>query len=127
MNIDWIIEKFLDNEALLEEGKATVLAVVNELEGEGVTVSAGVVTNAQTITRHVLGCSAHESMPEAAWTPRSEGDPPHVSISLWLMATDYPSDTHDHAIAGAQRDRLSEFIAQAEATALALPATLNSM
>jgi len=54
MNVDWIIEKFLDNEALLEEGKATVLAVVNELEREGVTVSAGVVTNVQTVTRHVL-------------------------------------------------------------------------
>jgi hypothetical protein len=54
MNVDWIIEKFLDNEALLEEGKATVRAVVNELEGEGVTVSAGMVTNVQTVTRHVL-------------------------------------------------------------------------
>jgi hypothetical protein len=53
-NIDWIIEKLLGNEALLEEGKATVLAVVNELEGEGVTVSAGVVANVQTVTRHVL-------------------------------------------------------------------------
>jgi copper homeostasis protein CutC len=52
--MEWIIEKFLDNEVLLEEGKANVLEVVNELEGEGVTVSAGLVTNVQTVTRHVL-------------------------------------------------------------------------
>jgi hypothetical protein len=43
MNIDWIIEKFLDNEALLEQGKTAVLAVVNELGGEGVTVSTSMV------------------------------------------------------------------------------------
>jgi hypothetical protein len=54
MNIDWIIEKLLDNEALLEEGKTTVLAVVNELEGEGVTVSSSMVANVQMVTRHVL-------------------------------------------------------------------------
>jgi hypothetical protein len=54
MNIDWIIEKFLDNEALLEQGKTAVLAVMTELEGEGVTVSTSMVANVQTITRHVL-------------------------------------------------------------------------
>jgi hypothetical protein len=47
-------DKFLDNEALLEEGKANVLAVLKELEGEGVTVSTGMVANVQTVTRHVL-------------------------------------------------------------------------
>lgn len=54
MTMDWIIRKFLDDEALLEGGKTAVRAVVSELEGEGVTVFATTVANVQTVTRHVL-------------------------------------------------------------------------
>jgi hypothetical protein len=54
MKIDWIIGKFLDNEALLGGGKAAVREVVAELEAEGVTVSMIMVTNIQAVTGRVL-------------------------------------------------------------------------
>jgi hypothetical protein len=54
MKVDWVIGKFLDNEALLNGGKAAVREVVAELEAEGVTVSASMVTNIQTVTDRVL-------------------------------------------------------------------------
>jgi hypothetical protein len=54
MKVDWVIGKFLDNEALLDGGKAAVREVVTKLEGEGVTVSANMVTNIQAVTGRVL-------------------------------------------------------------------------
>jgi hypothetical protein len=54
MTMDAIIEKFLDDEALLEGGNAAVREVVAELGGEGVTVYGSTVANVQTVTRRVL-------------------------------------------------------------------------
>ncbi len=54
MNMGAIIGKFLDDEALLEGGRAAVRDVVAELAEEGVTVFASTVANVQSITREVL-------------------------------------------------------------------------
>jgi hypothetical protein len=54
MSMDAIIGKFLDDEALLQGGTAAVREVVAELAREGVTVFAHMVSNVQTVTRHVL-------------------------------------------------------------------------
>jgi hypothetical protein len=54
MDIDAIIGKFLDDEALLDGGRSAVLMVVEELGGEGVTVHSTAVANVQNVTRHVL-------------------------------------------------------------------------
>jgi hypothetical protein len=54
MNLDAIIGKFLDDEALLEGGNAAVREIVAELGEEGVTVYASTVANVQSVTRRVL-------------------------------------------------------------------------
>jgi hypothetical protein len=55
MSMDAIIGKFPDDEALLQGGNAAVRGVVAELaREEGVTVYAHMVSNVQTVTRHVL-------------------------------------------------------------------------
>ena len=54
MTTDWIIGKFLDDEALLEGGNAAVHAVVTELGNEGVTVLAATVSSVQRVMRRVV-------------------------------------------------------------------------
>jgi hypothetical protein len=54
MTMGAIIGKFLDDETLLEGGRAAVRDVVAELAEEGVTVFASKVANVQSITREVL-------------------------------------------------------------------------
>ena len=65
MKVDWVIGKFLDNEALLGGGKAAVREVVAELEAEGVTVSASMVTNIQSVTGRVLAVQRERVAPHA--------------------------------------------------------------
>ena len=72
MKVDRVIAKFLDNEALLNGGKAAVREVVAELEAEGVTVSASMVTNIQAVTDRVLAVQRERTAANAQRSSRRE-------------------------------------------------------